>query len=161
MGFRRGDCVVFPKYGVGKVVKAEERPVFGRTQRCLEIKFPVDNRRVFVQEADFTRSHIRPVMAKKVVGRIYKLLREPAQYVTVKTSPVRTEKYRAKAQIGDPMSLAEVARDLVRRSQRHRLSEMECQLAEAAVALLSQEIAHVEQREPSEVRTKLERMLTR
>jgi RNA polymerase-interacting CarD/CdnL/TRCF family regulator len=59
------------------------------------------------------------------------------------------------------MSLAEVARDLRRRSRHHRLNEKERELAESAVGLLCQEIAVVENRHPGEVREKIDRILER
>jgi CarD family transcriptional regulator len=161
MSFRRGDVVVYPKYGLGKVVKAEERPVFGRTQRCLEIRFLRDNRTVFIHEEDFHKVHLRGVMGPKMVTSVYKVLREPPQYAQVRTADRRLERYRSKAAIGDPVSLAEVARDLVRRGQRHRLNDIEQELANSAVGLLTAELAHVENVEPAAVRTKLTRILER
>lgn len=160
MGYRRGDHVVYPKYGVGKIVKSEDRPVFGRRQRCLEIRFECDRRTVYVQESDFQRAHIRPVMGRKVLTQVYKTLKAPAQYGRIRPSTRRMESYSTKAQIGDPMSLAEVARDLVRRSHRHRLNRTEKKLASNAVDLLAEEIAHVEQRKPETIRTKLDRILS-
>ena len=161
MGYRRGQIVVYPKYGVGKVVKSEERPVFGRRQRCLEIKFSSDNRRVFIQEDDFQRAHIRPVMGTKVLKSVYQVLKAPAEYNTVKVAKRRLERYRSKAEIGDPMSLAEVARDLVRRGNDHRLNELEQSLAEISVGLLTEEIAHVENAPTDRVKKKIKRMLTK
>ena len=159
MGFRRGQLVVYPKYGVGKVVKSEERPVFGRRQRCLEIRFSTDNRRVFIQEDEFQRAHIRPVMGTKVLRSVYQVLKAPPEYHTVKVANRRLERYRSKAEIGDPMSLAEVARDLVRRGSKHRLNEHEKTLAESTVELLTEEIAHVENASADRVKKKIERML--
>jgi len=160
MGFRRGDIVVFPKYGVGKVVKSEERPVFGRKQRCLKIRFDAPRRTVYVQEEEFQRSHIRPIMGRSVLNEVYRLLKAPGQYGHHKRPRLRLERYRTKAEIADPMSLAEVARDLSRRSKRHRLNDTEKELQASAVELLTEEIATVEQREPDKIRTKLERLLT-
>jgi RNA polymerase-interacting CarD/CdnL/TRCF family regulator len=161
MGFRRGDLVVCPKYGVGKVMRAEERPVFGRRQRCLEIRFSADNRRVFLHEQDFQRAHIRSVMEPRILDLVYRTLRDRPQYGSVRVASHRTERYRTKTEIGDPMSLAEVARDLRRRSRHHRLNEKERELAESAVGLLCQEIAVVENRHPGEVREKIDRILER
>lgn len=161
MSFRRGDIVVYPKYGLGKVVKAEERPVFGRTQRCLEIRFVRDNRTVFLHEEDFHKVHLRGVMGSKMLSSVYKVLREPTQYTQVRVADRRLERYLSKAAIGDPVSLAEVARDLVRRGKKHRLNEVEQELANSAVGLLSAEIAHVENAEPASIRTKLTRILER
>lgn len=161
MGFRRGDLVVYPKFGVGKVVKSEERPVFGRKQRCLKIRFSAPRRTVYVQEEEFQRSHIRAVMGRGVLTEVYRLLKAPGQYGHHKVPRVRLERYRTKAEIADPMSLAEVARDLARRQKRHRLNDTEQELRASAVDLLSEEIATVENRKPEQVRTKLERILTR
>ncbi len=161
MSFRRGETVVCPRYGVGRVVKSEERPVFGRTQRCLEIRFASDNRTVFLHEEDFTKVHLRNVMGSNVLRHVYKTLREPDQYTRTRPAGRRMERYRAKAVIGDPMSLAEVVRDLGRRSQSHRLNEDEQQIADSAVDLLKQEIAVVENREEEAILTKINRILSR
>ncbi len=160
MSFRRGDHVVYPKYGVGKVIRSEERPVYGRKQRCLEIRFPSGNRRVFVQEDEFQRAHIRHVMGPSLANRVYKVLKERARYGHLRATR-RTATYRSKTSIADPMSLAEVARDLVRHSQRHRLSKIERDLAESAVGLLAEELAVVEDRDPKKVRIKIDRILNR
>ena len=71
------------------------------------------------------------------------------------------ERYRAKAVIGDPMSLAEVVRDLGRRSKNHRLNDDEQQIADSAVDLLKQEIAVVENRKEEAILTKINRILSR
>jgi RNA polymerase-interacting CarD/CdnL/TRCF family regulator len=141
-------------------VDSEERPVFGRKQRCLKIRFDEPRRTVFLQEDAFVRSHIRPVMAKSVLPEVYRLLKSRGQYGQHKPPRLRLERYRTKAEIADPMSLAEVARDLSRRSKRHRLNETERELQASAVELLADEIAMVEQREREKIRTKLERILT-
>lgn len=159
MGFRRGDLVVYPRYGVGKVVNAEERPVFGRRQRCLEIRFEADNRTVYVQEADFQKVHLRLVMPSKVVTHVYQVLKEPSRYGRINPARERLSTYTRKASIGDPMSLAEVARDLNRRGKRHRLSETEQELASRSVELLTEELAVVEKRAEAKVRKKIEKLL--
>ena len=159
MGFRRGDFVVYPKYGVGKVVDSEERPVYGRMQRCLKINFPADNRTVFINEQDFQRVHLRQVMGSKALTDVYKVLKAPSRYGRLRPARTRTDNYRSKASIADPVSLAEVARDLTRRGRTHRLNETERELADVAVDLLTEEIAFVEKRKPDKVRTKLDRLL--
>ena len=71
----------------------------------------------------------------------------------------RLERYRQLSSIADPFSLAEVVRDLHGRSHDHRLTEAESNLAENAVGLLAEEIAHIENREPRRVRTSIDRVL--
>lgn len=159
MSFRRGDHVVLPRYGVGKVVASEERPVFGRRQRCLQIKFSGDNRTVYIQEEEFHRVHLRQVMEKRVLKGVWQVLKEPNAYTAIRGTRRRLERYRQKSVIADPFSLAEVVRDLMGRSRNHRLTDAESTLAESAVELLAAEIAHIENKKPQTVRKRIDRVV--
>ena len=71
----------------------------------------------------------------------------------------RAQEYEAKINSGDPVSIAEVVRDLHTRVGQAEQSYSERQLYEAALDRLSRELAAVEGVEPEQATTKIEKTL--
>ncbi len=71
----------------------------------------------------------------------------------------RAQEYGAKINTGDPVSIAEVVRDLHRSGDQPDRSYSERQLYEAALDRLAREFAAVEQIEPDVAAERLEKLL--
>ena len=71
----------------------------------------------------------------------------------------RAQEYEAKINSGDPVSIAEVVRDLHRNMDQPDRSYSERQLYEAALERLAREFAAVEKIEPEVATERLEKLL--
>jgi CarD family transcriptional regulator len=71
----------------------------------------------------------------------------------------RAQEYEAKINSGDPVSIAEVVRDLHRNANQPDQSYSERQIYEAALERLASELAAVESIEPMQATLKLEKLL--
>jgi CarD family transcriptional regulator len=71
----------------------------------------------------------------------------------------RAQEYEAKINSGDPISIAEVVRDLHRNANQPDQSYSERQIYEAALERLASELAAVERIEPEMATQKLEKLL--
>ena len=71
----------------------------------------------------------------------------------------RAQEYEAKINSGDPVSIAEVVRDLFRNSTQPDQSYSERQIYEAALERLASELAAVESIETAAATEKLEKLL--
>ncbi len=139
-----GDAVVYAAYGVGFVAVRERRLVLGVEQDVvvlelaggLSVTLPVAR----------AREQLRPPVSEAGIRRVQETLRddgEPSREVWLK----RKRQTEAKLTGGDPLKLAEVVRDGVRRKQtllaekrNSRLSLGESDLYEKARQLLVGEI---------------------
>jgi CarD family transcriptional regulator len=72
----------------------------------------------------------------------------------------RAQEYEAKINSGDPVSIAEVVRDLHRRADQPDQSFSERQIYEQALERLASEVAAVEKIDMEKAQTKLEKLLT-
>ena len=71
----------------------------------------------------------------------------------------RAQEYEAKINSGDPVSIAEVVRDLHRNTGQPEQSYSERQIYQAALERLSRELAAVESIDEDEATEKLEQLL--
>jgi CarD family transcriptional regulator len=73
----------------------------------------------------------------------------------------RAQEYESKINSGDPVSIAEVVRDLHRGSDQPEQSYSERQIYQAALERLARELAAVEKIDQEKATTKLENVLTK
>ena len=73
----------------------------------------------------------------------------------------RAQEYEAKINSGDPVSIAEVLRDLKRNTEQGEQSYSERQIYQAALERLAREVAAVEDIDEEAAATKLEKVLSK
>ena len=139
-----GDAVVYAAYGVGFIAVRERRLVLGVEKDVVVIEL-AGGLSVTLPVAR-AREQLRPPVSEAGVRRVQETLREdgePSREVWLK----RKRQTEAKLTGGDPLKLAEVVRDGVRRKQtlmaekrNSRLSLGENDLYEKARQLLAGEI---------------------
>ena len=139
-----GDAVVYAAHGVGVVVARERRMAIGIEQEVVVLEF-ADGLSVTLPLAR-ARGRLRPPVSDAGVRRVQETLRddgEPSRGVWLK----RKQQTQAKLTGGDPLALAEVVRDSVRRKQlllaqtsTSRLSPTENDAYQKARRLLVEEI---------------------
>jgi CarD family transcriptional regulator len=156
--FSAGDFVVYPTHGVGKIVGIEEQEIAGHELQLFVIKFETEKMTLRV-----------PIEKAKVAG-LRKLSSRPQMDLAVSTlrgrSRVnramwsrRAQEYAAKINSGDPISIAEVVRDLHRNTGQPDQSYSERQIYEAALERLVRELAAVEKIDHNAATQRLEEVL--
>jgi len=139
-----GDVVVYPAYGVGRVVAREKRMVRGAEQAIVVLEL-ADGLSVGLPMRR-AREQLRQPVSETGVLRVQETLREDGA-LSAGGWPKRKKQTQAKLTGGDPLELAEVVRDGARRTQtlaargtNTQLSPAEKTVYDKARKFLSEEI---------------------
>ena len=154
-----GDFVVYPTHGVGKVVEIENQEYSGQKLKLYVIEFERDRMtlRVPIEKAEI--SGLRKLSSKKVMEKAMNTLRGRARVKRTMWSR-RAQEYEAKINSGDPISIAEVVRDLYRNTGQPDQSFSERQIFEAALDRLACEVGAVDKTGPEKATEKLDGILS-
>jgi len=161
MEFSEQDYVVYPRYGVGRVMGVTQKKFAGQTEKCLGIKFDHQNLSLFIPLHRIDKVRLRKVMSKTTATQVISSMKQRARFDPKQTHKDRLKDYQVKFNTGDPLEMAEVARDLARLSKRQELSMEEEGLCRESITLLAHEIAILRNRETAAVRENLEKLLYR
>ena len=142
-GFRKGDFVVYPTHGVGKILGVETQEVSGHSLQLIIIHFEKDRMTLRVPVAKAKNSGLRKLSSKKVMETALQTLKGRSRVKRAMWSR-RAQEYEAKINSGDPVSIAEVVRDLHRNADQPDQSYSERQIYQAALDRLARELAAVE-----------------
>lgn len=112
-GFKVGDLVVYPAHGVGRIVATEEQEVAGVSLELYVVKFDEDRMTLRVPVSKADTSGMRRLSPRKTMTAALETLKSRARVRRVMWSR-RAQEYEAKINSGDPISIAEVVRDLHR-----------------------------------------------
>ena len=110
-----GDVVVYPAHGAGRVAAREKRVVLGAEQEVVVLEL-ADGLSVTLP-MQLARELLRPLVSEAGLRRVQETLREDgalSEDVWLK----RLRQVQAKLIGGDPLQLAEIVRDGVRRERR-------------------------------------------
>ena len=141
-GVRKGDFVVYPTHGVGKILGVETQEVSGHSLQLIIIHFEKDRMTLRVPVAKAKNSGLRKLSSRKVMDAALQTLKGRSRVKRAMWSR-RAQEYEAKINSGDPVSIAEVVRDLHRNDDQREQSYSERQLYEAALERLTREVAAV------------------
>ncbi len=158
MMFSRGDFVVYPTHGVGQVVGVEKQEIAGHSLKLFVISFEHERMTLRVPVEKATNSGLRKLSSKKIMDGALSTLKGRARVKRTMWSR-RAQEYEAKINSGDPISIAEVVRDLHRRADQPDQSFSERQIYEQALDRLASEVAAVEKIDMEKAQTKLEKLL--
>lgn len=161
MDFAQEEFVVYPRYGVGRVLGVSKKEFAGQSERCLGITFDDQNLSLFIPVHRLEAVKLRKVMSRKMTSRVFSAMKSRARFNTSATHKERVKKYQEKFNSGDPVEMAEVARDLARLSKRQDLSMEEEGLCRDSINLLAQEISISRDKEIANVKTEIENVLYR
>ena len=156
--YGRGDYVVYPTHGVGKVTGVETQEISGQKLKLFVIQFEKERMtlRVPVQKAQ--DSGLRSLCTRKVMESALKTLRGRSRAKRTMWSR-RAQEYEAKINSGDPVLIAEVVRDLHRGADQPDQSYSERQMYQAALDRLAREFAALEKIDEITAAQKLEDLL--
>ena len=156
--FKIGEIVVYPKHGVGEITKIENMEISNiktsfyvvkMEQSKLTIRVPLDK-----------KVGLRKISSKKVIENVYSTLKLKAKIRRIMWSR-RAQEYESKIFSGDPIKIAEVVRDLFRKSSQSEQSYSERQMFQVAIERLAREVAAVEKTDYFQSTEKIEQILNK
>ncbi len=156
--FAVNDYVVYPTHGVGQVTAIEEQEISGHKLQLFIITFDKDKMTVRVPVAKTATAGVRNLASPKVLESALVTLKGRARVKRTMWSR-RAQEYQAKINSGDPVSIAEVLRDLHRGPNQPEQSYSERQIYEAALERLVREVAVVEKIDEDAATAKLQKVL--
>ena len=156
--FSAGDFVVYPAHGVGKVTSIEAQTIAGQKVELFVISFERDRMTLRVPVRKVENSGLRKLSTRKVMEAALTTLKGRARVKRAMWSR-RAQEYEAKINSGDPVSIAEVVRDLHRGASQPEQSYSERQIYEQALERLAGEYAAVDGIDKAKATEKLEQAL--
>ncbi len=156
--FKVGDYVVYPKHGVGQVQGIEKEIIGGHKLDLVVVSFDTDRMTLRVPTNKLEKSGMRKMSSRKLMNNAITTLKGRAR-VTRAIWNHRAQQYQAKIDSGDPVSIAEVVRDLHRNVDQPGRSFSERQIYEVAFERLASEFAVVEHINKEKAMEKLDDVL--
>jgi CarD family transcriptional regulator len=141
--FEEGDFVVYPAHGVGRVVGLEKREIAGFALDLVVIAFDQNRLTLRVPVAKAEASGLRKLSSRKIMDSAIATLRGRPRTSRGLWNR-RAQEYNAKINSGDPVSIAEVVRDLHKNVDFPDRSYSERQVYESALERLVREVAAVD-----------------
>ena len=141
--FKVGEYVVYPAHGVGKLTGCESHTIAGNQLDLLVINCEKDKMVLRLPKEKAENAGLRALSTKIEMDEALKML-------SIRTKPRRVmwsrraQEYETKINSGMPGSIAEVIRDLYRRSNDNEQSYSERQIYQAAVERFIRELSAVE-----------------
>ena len=154
-----GDLVVYPTYGVGQIEEFDTHEIDGDKHDFVMINFKQDKMKLRIPMEKTAKSGLRKLSNK---NRLSKALDVLKQKPTLKKDMwiKRAKEYEKNINSGDPVSIAEVVRDLHKdQDSLEQQSYSERQIYLTALNRLSNEYAAVENIDKKFAKDKLEKLL--
>jgi CarD family transcriptional regulator len=158
LSFKAGEYVVYPTHGVGLVKGIEKETIAGHNLRLVVVTFDNDRMTLRVPTDKMDSSGLRRVSSKKIMEDAVTTLKGKAKVKRTMWSR-RAQEYEAKINSGDPISIAEVVRDLFRNVGQPDQSFSERQIYEVALERLAGEFAAVDGTDKEKATEKVEQVL--
>jgi CarD family transcriptional regulator len=156
--FKTGDHVVYPTHGVGNVLAVESQKIGGMELELIVIAFEQNRMTLKVPVTKAQAAGLRKLSNRKIMQTALTTLTGRAAVRRAMWSR-RAQEYEAKINSGDPVSIAEVVRDLHRNARNADQSYSERQIYEQALERLAHEVAAVEKIDHEEATRRLETLL--
>ena len=140
LDFKNGQYVVYPTQGVGRLIKTEESVIAGQKVKMLVIDFEQNHMvlRVPLERAEI--AGLRPLVSQKKIMEAIHSAKDKAGAKRMIWSR-RAAVYEENINSGDPMKIAEVIRDLQRRTSADTMTFSGRQLYLRALERMAQEYA--------------------
>ena len=155
-----GDYVVYPAHGVGRIEGLETHSIGGREVELYAISFEKERMTLKLPITKAKRAGLRKLSSDDRIRSAMETLRGRSRVRRTMWSR-RAQEYEAKINSGDPVSIAEVLRDLHRPADQPEQSYSERQIYQAALERLARELAAVERIDETMAAERLEQVLGR
>ena len=157
--FSPGDYVVYPTHGVGQVTDVEMQEIADQKLKYFVISFDEDRMTLKVPITKASSSGLRKLISRKKMDVAMETLKGRARVKRTMWSR-RAQEYEAKINSGDPLAIAEVVRDLHRKTGQPEQSFSERQIFESARNRLAMELAAIEKIGVEAATEKMEELLS-
>ena len=156
--FSEDEYVVYPTHGVGRIQGIEQQEISGTRLELFVIDFEHDKMTLRVPVNKAKSTGMRALSSPKKMKTALDTLKGRARVKRTMWSR-RAQEYEAKINSGDPVSIAEVVRDLHRNAGQPDQSYSERQIYESAKGRLAREVAAVESINEEEANARLDILL--
>ncbi|ALG70452.1 CarD family transcriptional regulator [Azospirillum sp. TSH100] len=160
LDFEAGDFVVYPAHGVGRVEGIETHSIAGLEVQLYAITFEKERMTLKVPVTKARNAGLRRLSSKDRIKVALETLQGRSRVRRTMWSR-RAQEYEAKINSGDPVSIAEVVRDLYRGADQSDQSYSERQIYQAALERLARELAAVEKIDETKATERLESVLSK
>jgi CarD family transcriptional regulator len=140
--FRKGDGVVYPAHGVGRVERVGFEEIAGHRLNLIHISFADNQMTLRVPVAQARAAGLRKLASQQVLATALTTLKGRPRASRLMWAK-RSQEYLAKINTGDPRALAEVVRDLQSAADGSGSSFSQRNLFELALERLAGEFAAV------------------
>jgi CarD family transcriptional regulator len=142
--FRKGDAVVYPTHGVGRIDRVGFEEIAGYRLSLIQISFADHQMTLRVPVAQARAAGLRKLASRKALAAAFSILKGRPRVSRLMWAK-RSQGYLAKINTSDPGALAEVVRDLQSAGDGSGSSSSQRNLFELAVDRLAGEFAAVNQ----------------
>jgi Transcriptional regulators, similar to M. xanthus CarD len=157
--FDIGEIVVYPKHGVGEIIKIETMEVSSIKTRFYVVKMEQGKLTIHVPLDKQEEVGLRKICSKKIINEVFDVLKLKPKIRRIMWSR-RAQEYDTKIFSGDPIKIAEVVRDLFRKNSQPEQSYSERQMFQLALERLAREVAAVEKTDYFQSTEKIENILS-
>ena len=158
--FKIGDIVVYPKHGVGEVIKIENMEISSIKTKFYVVKMEQSKLTIRVPLDKQSQVGLRKISSKKVIDEVFNTLKLKPKIRRIMWSR-RAQEYETKIFSGEPIKIAEVVRDLFRKNSQAEQSYSERQMFQIAIERLAREVAAVEKTDYFQSTEKIEQVLNK
>ncbi len=156
--FKIGEIVVYPKHGVGEIVKIETMEIENIKTKFYVVKMEQSKLTIRVPLEKQSEVGLRKISSKKIIDEVYNTLKLKPKIRRIMWSR-RAQEYDAKIFSGEPIKIAEVVRDLFRKNTQSDQAYSERQMFQVAIERLAREVAAVEKTDYFQSTEKIEQIL--
>jgi len=156
--FKIGEIVVYPKHGVGEIMRIESMEVASVKNKFYVVRMEQAKLTIMVPLEKQDEVGLRKISSKKIVDEVFNVLQLKPKIRRIMWSR-RAQEYDTKIFSGDPIKIAEVIRDLFRKNSQPDQSYSERQMFQVALERLAREVAAVEKTDYFQATEKIESTL--
>ena len=156
--FKIGEIVVYPKHGVGEIMRIESMEVSNIKTKFYVVKMEQAKLTIRVPLEKQEEVGLRKISTKKIIEQVFEVLKLKPKIRRIMWSR-RAQEYDSKIFSGDPIRIAEVVRDLYRKNSQAEQSYSERQMFQVAIERLAREVAAVEKTDYFQSTEKIETIL--
>ena len=158
--FKIGEIVVYPKHGVGEIIKIENMEIASIKTKFYVVKMEQSKLTIRVPIDKQKEVGLRKISSKKTIDEVFSTLKLKPKIRRIMWSR-RAQEYEAKIFSGEPIKIAEVVRDLFRKNSQAEQSYSERQMFQVAIERLAREVAAVEKTDYFQSTEKIENILNK
>ena len=156
--FKIGETVVYPKHGVGEIIKIESMEIANIKTMFYVVKMEQSKLTIRVPIDKLEEVGLRRISSRKIINEVFDVLKLKPKIRRIMWSR-RAQEYEAKIFSGDPIRIREVVRDLFRKNTHAEQSYSERQMFHVAIERLAREVAAVEKTDYFQSTEKIENTL--